>query len=135
MSNKLDFGEKDKKDLLNLNKIQDDDNADEKTEKIMSQENIENELSEQINNTNKLSQAELEETFKKEDDHLIYNYINSDLKINPNKTIQPAFNNIINHNCCLYSINSSFWCGWKRLFIHNPSSFVNSFGMFYITFG
>ena len=34
MSNKLDFGEKDKKDLLNLNKIQDDDNADEKTEKI-----------------------------------------------------------------------------------------------------
>ena len=47
----------------------------EKTEKIMSQENIENELSEQINNTNKLSEAELEETFKKEEMQLEENYV------------------------------------------------------------
>jgi hypothetical protein len=41
---------------------------------------------------------------------------------------------LINYNRCLYCINSSFWCCWKILFIHNPSSFINSFGMFYITF-
>ena len=45
--------------------------------------------------------------FKKEDDHLIYNYINSDLKINQNKTIQPAFNNIINQQNIQFNNNDN----------------------------
>ena len=68
-------------------------------EKILEIRNEENKIEININ--------DIINAFKKEDDHLIYNYINSDLKINPNKTIQPAFDNIINQQNIQFNYNDN----------------------------